>query len=93
MTTEVLWRLVAPGDTTIDGGANIGHMSSILAHRAGLSGRVLAFEPHPQTFERLKRNVQKWTGVAPIELHNLALSGCRGQATLLDVPTHKQNKC
>jgi FkbM family methyltransferase len=93
VTTEILWRLTVQGDKTIDAGANVGYMTSILAHRTGCGGSVLAFEPHPETFRKLKSNVQKWAGVAPITLHNVALSNDQGQATLLDVPTHRQNKC
>jgi FkbM family methyltransferase len=93
VTTEVLWRLTSRGDKTIDGGANVGYMTSILAHCAGGCGSVLAFEPHPQVFQRLKSNVGSWTNVAPITLHNFALSDRSGQAILLDVPTHQQNTC
>jgi hypothetical protein len=81
VTTEVLWRLTSRGDKTIDGGANVGYMTSILAHRAGRCGSVLAFEPHPQVFQRLKSNVGSWTNVAPITLHNFALSDRSGQAS------------
>jgi FkbM family methyltransferase len=96
VTTEVLWRLTAPGDKTIDVGAHVGYMSSVLAHRAGPSGSVLAFEPVPENFEGLKNNVQRWAAapsVAPITLRNVALSNHRGRETMLDVPTHRQNKC
>ena len=95
MTTEVLWRLTAPGDKTIDAGAHLGYMTSILAYRAGCSGSVAAFEPAPGNFARLQNNVRKWVAasVAPITLHPLALSNRRGRETMLDVPTHLHNKC
>ena len=33
--SETLWRLTSPGDLTVDVGANLGHMTGILALRAG----------------------------------------------------------
>src|ERR1700683_3695181 len=41
LITETLWRLVRPGDWTVDAGANIGKMSCVLAARAGKNGRTL----------------------------------------------------
>ena len=90
LTSEILWRLTANGDRTIDGGANVGYMSSILKFRSGPQFPLLAFEPHPGNFERLRNNVARWN-VTSVILHNAALSDRRGQATLLDVPTHTQN--
>jgi Protein-L-isoaspartate(D-aspartate) O-methyltransferase (PCMT) len=55
---EALWRLTHPGDLVVDGGANIGYMTSVLAIRVGKTGRVLSFEPHPEIFSQLKRNVR-----------------------------------
>lgn len=55
--SEALWRLTAPGDLAVDVGANLGHMTGILALRAGPGGRVLAFEPHPGVFAELQTNV------------------------------------
>jgi FkbM family methyltransferase len=85
VTTEVLWRLTERGDNTVDVGANIGYMTSLLAVRAGPSGSVVSFEPHPETFQMLQRNVQGWSGLkqcASIALHRLAVSDCEGEAML-----------
>jgi FkbM family methyltransferase len=54
---ETLWRLAGRGDLALDVGANLGHMTSIMALRAGPSGRVLCFEPHPEVFCRLEENL------------------------------------
>jgi FkbM family methyltransferase len=54
---ETLWRLVGRGDLALDVGANLGHMTSIMALRAGPTGRVLCFEPHPEVFRRLGDNL------------------------------------
>ena len=82
---EALWRLTQPGDLVVDGGANIGYMTSVLAIRVGKSGRVLSFEPHPEIFSQLKRNVALWSrgGVAErVELFQTALGDTEGFACL-----------
>lgn len=82
--TETIQRLVDPGDLVVDVGANVGYMTSLAAVRAGPSGRVMAFEPHPVVFEMLSANVGRWDGapVAQIEPHQLALSDRAGTAQL-----------
>ena len=42
----IQWHL-KPGDTYVDIGANVGVMAFTAAASVGSSGRVLAFEPHP----------------------------------------------
>jgi FkbM family methyltransferase len=86
---ETIFRLVDPGDVTWDVGANIGHMTSVLAVRAGVSGQVHAFEPHPDVHPQLHANIQSWKSLpnlAPIHLHAIALSNHTGSATLFDAP-------
>jgi FkbM family methyltransferase len=43
------------GDVFIDVGAHIGLFSVLAAHLVGGSGRVVAFEPYPESRERLRR--------------------------------------
>src|ERR1700710_1808297 len=79
--SEALWRLTTPGDLAVDVGANLGHMAGILALRAGPSGRVLAFEPHPDVFADLVENVVLVAGdprTAPVEALPLALGDTEG---------------
>jgi FkbM family methyltransferase len=59
--TESLWRLTDPGDLAVDVGANFGYSASILGVRVGQGGCVLCFEPHPELFVSLQRNVESWT--------------------------------
>jgi len=60
-------ELIGPGDWVIDVGANIGHYTLEFARLVGGSGRVIAFEPVPETFELLAANV------AYAETHNVTL--------------------
>jgi FkbM family methyltransferase len=48
--------LVSPGDWVLDIGANIGAYTLRLSELAGADGRVIAFEPVPDTFELLAAN-------------------------------------
>jgi FkbM family methyltransferase len=85
-SSECISRLIDPGELAVDVGANIGHMTSIMAMRAGQGGQVMAFEPHPAIFNELQFNIATWKQnpkAAPIAAHNLALSDRVGTAMLM----------
>lgn len=48
---SVMYQVLKSGDTAIDGGANIGYFSLVMASIVGVSGKVLAFEPGPNNWE------------------------------------------
>ena len=54
---KVLDIILKPGDVVVDAGANIGLISVFCALRVGEKGSVLSFEPHPETFSILQRNI------------------------------------
>lgn len=79
---EVLYRLADPNALAIDGGANIGAMTGLLAT---CSAEVWAFEPHPFLVERLRRNVAQFAqlpGFSTCRVFDSALSDRTGQARL-----------
>ena len=83
--TEALWRLAQPGDVVVDGGANIGYATSILAARVGPRGKIHSFEPDPRSFGELQRNVSGWEDRGQrgaFVLHAAALGARSGTATL-----------
>jgi FkbM family methyltransferase len=85
LTTEALFRLTDPGDVAVDVGANVGHMTSALAHAAGRPGRVVAFEPHPDVHALLSRNATRWRADgagAAVHLHAAAVSDEAGTVAL-----------
>lgn len=85
-TCEFIARLLDPGEIAIDGGANIGQMSSIMAVRSGPRGQVIAVEPHPGAFAELEFNTGLWSqrhDTAPLELHQAALSDRPGVVKLM----------
>jgi FkbM family methyltransferase len=55
---RLLNRLVRPGATVVDVGANIGYNTVHAARLVGPRGRVIALEPTPDNLDVLRRNVQ-----------------------------------
>jgi len=91
--SEVLWRLLEPGEAAVDVGGNIGYVSCLLSARAGSAGRVLTFEPHPLLNATLAAQVARWkgTGAAPVTLRNEALSDRAGTAFLAEPEEFGEN--
>ena len=84
--SEVLARLIKPGDTVVDAGANVGYMTLLAGVAAASSGRVLSWEPHPELFSVLQSNVAALNargGGADITIRNAALGPEPGEATLV----------
>ncbi|MGB7876799.1 MAG: FkbM family methyltransferase [Anaerolineales bacterium] len=55
---QALFAKYLRGDMTlVDIGANLGLYTVVSMHHLEAGGRIVAFEPHPQTFEILKKNV------------------------------------
>jgi FkbM family methyltransferase len=82
---EAIARLIEPGESALDIGANIGQMTNLMSHRVGPKGRVFSFEPHPGVFAQLSENVgrlKQRAGCGEVLLHNLALSDFEGTARL-----------
>lgn len=52
----LLSSMIKNGDWVIDVGANIGHYTLQLSRLVNVDGRVIAFEPVPETFELLTSN-------------------------------------
>jgi FkbM family methyltransferase len=57
--TRLVLQCVRAGDTVLDLGANVGYYTLLLARRVGTSGTVYAFEPDPDNFAILQRNVER----------------------------------
>jgi len=58
LETKVVNNEVKKGNVVLDLGANIGYYTLIFAKLVGEEGRVYAFEPDPDNFTLLKKNVE-----------------------------------
>ena len=54
----LIQQRLAPGSVCIDVGANVGAITLALAKHVGGAGRVIAMEPAPPPFARLKANLE-----------------------------------
>src|SRR5919108_1237107 len=68
-------------DNFVDVGAHIGRYSIMAAKRVGSSGRVIAIEAHPDTFELLKRNI-KLNGLHNVTTINSVVTSQEGRVRL-----------
>jgi FkbM family methyltransferase len=86
----LLDRLVRPGMTFIDVGANIGEITLVAAKRVGAGGRVIAFEPVDLVAERLQAHVT-WNGLAQVAVVRAGLADSRGTAPIFASTGHKSD--
>jgi precorrin-6B methylase 2 len=66
-------RHLAPGDTFIDVGANIGYYSLLASPLVGKTGTVVAIEASPRTFDDLLFNLEL-NNVSNVRPVNVAVS-------------------
>ena len=74
-------RIVKPGDTVVDIGANIGIVSLWLSKLVGPTGRVHAFEPNPELCEVLSQAIRR-NQASNIRPHAVALGARTEQMDL-----------
>lgn len=81
LETDIISKLVQPGFTILDIGANIGYYTTLLSRKTGDTGGVHAFEPFPQSAALLMKNlaVNNCTNVV---VHQIALSREKGEKDL-----------
>lgn len=80
-TLDLMRRLLRPGDTFIDVGANIGYISAIGADLVGRDGQVHSFEPVPKYFQML-RNMSSLNPQHNIMVNKCALGEIEGEAEI-----------
>ena len=83
-TTPMFWRLASSADVVLDIGAHVGFYS-VLAAQANPNARVIALEPLPVVFERLRRNLDL-NGLTRVEALQLAAGATDGESEFYYVP-------
>ncbi len=79
--SELMRKEVKKGDIVVDIGANIGYHTLLMARLVGEKGKVYAFEPHPDNFELLKKNVEI-NGYKNVVLEQKAVGDKKGKINL-----------
>jgi FkbM family methyltransferase len=77
---ELTKALLSPGDTFVDGGANIGLFTLAAAAKVGPGGKVISFEPAREARLRLIQNVAL-NRLVQVQVVPFALSSAPGEAT------------
>ncbi len=70
-------KILLPGQSAIDVGANLGYFTAVMAQCVGPSGRVWAFEPVPETYELLTlcKSLNDYAHVTPLRVALGAANG------------------
>lgn len=82
--TRIFRKIVKPGNTVLDVGANLGWFSLLSSRIVGDTGRVVSFEPEPTTFSLLEKSVNK-NGIHNVTLLREVASDVDGTYSL-DLP-------
>lgn len=88
---DFLAAYLRKGDVVCDIGANIGSMALRAAYIVGASGCVLAFEPHPRTFEFLRKNISL-NNFANVVAYNVAIGEMEKNVRLENRRSDDQNQ-
>lgn len=89
LETEVMRRLCREGDYVLDIGGNIGWYSVVAAKTIGPSGRIMTFEPDPDNFKILSRNLERVQGSAQTLPRHAAVSDSEGALKLFIDPENR----
>lgn len=71
--TEIVKNHIKRGDVCFDVGANIGWYSTLFQTLCGDAGEIHSFEPVPQTFAELEKNVSLNGSLSNVYLNNFGL--------------------
>jgi FkbM family methyltransferase len=85
-----VWEALAPGlpkgGVFLDVGAHIGYFSLKAAKEVGPAGRVVSFEPNPETAARLRRNVAA-NALTQVTVQEIAATGEEQELEFFAAPT------
>lgn len=84
-----LLNFLRPGDCCIDAGANIGYHTLLMSKLIGEEGEVIAFEPDPNYFSKLKDNMEL-NYVKNVALFTVPLWSCVAEMPFFVIDTSKE---
>lgn len=84
--TKFIMDRLAPGDTFVDIGANVGWFTIHAADKVGAAGRVHSFEPRTQTHGLLTRSITDNGFEDRCTVHKLALGSEKAETRLVWMP-------
>lgn len=67
-----LLALLQEGMTFVDIGSHFGFFTLLGSHLVGKTGKVLAFEPSPSTFQQLQKNTARYLSHSNVQIYNCA---------------------
>lgn len=76
------------GGTIVDVGANVGVFSAACAHAAGAKGHIIALEPSPATFAKLRLTCERLK-LSNVELLPIAAADENGRAPFVSAGVHE----
>jgi FkbM family methyltransferase len=79
LVSYIYHHIVRDGAWVVDGGANAGLHSVPLANLVGSSGRLVSFEPNPETAAGLRRNLARFLDAGTAEVRQEALGNSAGE--------------
>ncbi len=84
--TWVVQKVLQPGDTALDIGANLGLVSFKILERVGQSGKVIAFEPQSRMVSYIEQSINH-NGIGNLDLQKMGLADKPG-ILRLSIPEH-----
>jgi FkbM family methyltransferase len=88
--SEVIRNLLREGDSYVDVGANIGHLTIEAAFAVGDTGMITAFEAHPHTAEYLRENLEL-NNLTKVRVAQLAVGDGFRWVTFSNIDSDEQN--
>ena len=85
---QVAQSMIRPGMHILDVGSNVGFHALEFARWTGSSGKVDAFEPAPENYVVLERNVEA-SGLGNVRTFEFAVSDRAGETTMYLSPAHR----
>lgn len=80
-TMALFASLIKPGHVVIDVGANTGLTAIMFSKLAGIEGKIFSYEPDPETFVALNKNIQA-NEAGNVSTFNYALSDTESNITM-----------